>query len=921
MTQWSVHAQCGRELEIPTDTVRTVDLLIDAPYVVSRTAPQLCFEFPPSARRTQDWITECPRAGITAFYDQLGRDATIAAIVHYALVGVQREFTPDSRFLGVAITNQIEDRLDKLDPVSEVEGPLSTVRKFFENNEAVLQEALERAATATSEDQITCDNCGSILEAAPLLNCPDCGALIGGWPQIVHDEAKRERQDRYDQKLAGEIAEYNPESQFVIVGTASRPPDWIEDGTQVGYTTNNQRLLLGRVINTTESEVHVDYGDMGSLPLAEGMSVDLWSAESHITTILQQSWLLEARRDFTGLNTSTPGNNRLVQNSTRLLETIQQNSLPPITPQEHSRLMSVGQSHFPLNTSQRDVVNHVLGMAPGDLYTVVGPPGTGKTEVIAKAAHELANNGERVLVTSHTNIAVDNVIEKLAGDNPHRAVRVGRPEKVSTEAKQLMLEKVIDNESASVTDLLNRVDELKSAISEHQERINALEEHKNHLSYEVDSRLVDPNREAEINEEIASEREELTTLRRELRNKWEEAEASSVRQADIVGATLIRSQLGGLAQVEFDTVIIDEASQISTPAGLLAMATAKKWVLVGDHNQLFPVLKTISTDSGRPPAGASIFNFLRNRFGEDAWLRTHYRSVPEIIGFARKHIYNSNIKLADSGGDQITTPSHLQSDDLFVDEILNEPVSMVVTSDEQAWRQRYGSPFNKQEATVCTRLVARLVQDYGLDPSQIGVITPFRGQRNIIRNTLEPDYAVDVETVDGFQGRERDIIVYSIVGTDPGSLKFAGDHNRFNVAATRPKSKLIVVGNANRIGAKTTRDNILRSFISYTATQEAFFDWDTKSKTPPDLLDPRTTEPTKKEQQKETQGLPARDLKRLSDIVAMQPTTNAELASEWGLDSGKKVHRYLSSSLDSYYYRDELVRIRATEEAERLVES
>jgi hypothetical protein len=129
------------------------------------------------------------------------------------------------------------------------------------------------------------------------------------------------------------------------------------------------------------------------------------------------------------------------------------------------------------------------------------------------------------------------------------------------------------------------------------------------------------------------------------------------------------------------------------------------------------------------------------------------------------------------------------------------------------------------------------------------------------------------------------------------------------------------VGNANRIGAKTTRDNILRSFISYTATQEAFFSWDTKSKMSPDLPSPRTTEPIKKEQQEETQGLPARDLKRLSDIVAMQPTTNAELASEWDLDSGKEVHRYLSSSLDSYFYRDELVRIRATEEAECLVES
>lgn len=246
---------------------------------------------------------------------------------------------------------------------------------------------------------------------------------------------------------------------------------------------------------------------------------------------------------------------------------------------------------------------------------------------------------------------------------------------------------------------------------------------------------------------------------------------------------------------------------------------------------------------------------------------------------------------------------------------------MVATSDEQGWRKRYGSPFNKQEADVCVRLVARLVQDYGLDPDQIGVITPYRGQRNIIRDALESEYAVNVETVDGFQGRERDVIIYSVVGTDPGSLKFAGDKNRFNVAATRPKSKLVVVGNVSRIGAKTRRNNILRSFVKYTDTHDAFFDWDTESMEPPDLPSPLTTEPTDEEQAGENHDLPAKDLSRLSDIVTMQPTSNGELASRWDLDSGKDVHRYLSSTLDSYFYRDDSVRIRATEEAERLVES
>lgn len=921
MTEWCVHMQCGREMGLSTDTVRLVDLLIDAPYVVSRAAPQLQFEFPSSARRTQDWITDCPQAGITAFAEQLGPDAAVAATVHYALVGAQRVFEPGSRSLERTITNQITDRLDTLTNVSEIVDPVVTAAKFLKNNDAVIRDSLERATSNKNEGDLCCDNCGNSFESAPLLYCSNCDTLLGGWPQIVHDEAKRERQDRYKQRLSGEITEHNPNSKFVVVGTAYRPPDWIEDGSQVGYTVKDQRLLLGRVINTTENEVHIDYSEMGTLPLKESMSVELWSAESHITTILQQSWMLEARRNFKGLSTSSTDHQRLVQNSTSLIDTLKKESTSQITPEQNSRLESVGPGKFPLNDSQRKVVNHVLGMKPGGMYTVVGPPGTGKTEVIAKAAHELANKGERVLVTSHTNIAVDNVIEKLAGDNRHKVVRVGRPEKVSTKAKQLMLEKVVDSESASVSGLLDRIDELKSTISEHQERISALEEHKGYLSREVDNRLRDSDKEAEIDAEIATGREELTTLQRELRELWDEAEATSVRQADITGATLVRSQLGGLAQVEFDTVIIDEASQISTPMGLLAMSTAKKWVVVGDHKQLLPVLKSVTTESGSPPPGSSIFNLLRSRFGEDAWLRMHYRSVEPIIEFARNRVYDSNIELADKDGDTIETPSHLRSDGMFVDQILDEPLSMVATSEEQGWRKRYGSPFNEQEAHVCVQLVARLVQDYGLNTDQVGVITPYRGQRNVIRDALESDYAVDVETVDGFQGREREVIIYSVVGTDPGSLKFAGDQNRFNVAATRPKSKLVVVGNVDRIGAKTRRENILRSFVEYADERGAFFDWDAETKESPDLPRPLSGDIDDNEGEDDGDELPHRDLTRLSDIVAMQPTSNGELASRWNLDSGKEVHRYLSSTLDAYVYRDETVRIRATAEAERLIAS
>ncbi len=108
--------------------------------------------------------------------------------------------------------------------MSEIAEPVATARTFLENNDAIVQDALERAITIENESQISCDNCGFAFESAPQLTCPDCGVLLGGWSQIVHDEAKQERKDRYNQQLSGKIAEHNSEAQFVIIGTAHRSP-------------------------------------------------------------------------------------------------------------------------------------------------------------------------------------------------------------------------------------------------------------------------------------------------------------------------------------------------------------------------------------------------------------------------------------------------------------------------------------------------------------------------------------------------------------------------------------------------------------------------------------------------------------------------------------------------------------------------
>ena len=165
------------------------------------------------------------------------------------------------------------------------------------------------------------------------------------------------------------------------------------------------------------------------------------------------------------------------------------------------------------------------------------------------------------------------------------------------------------------------------------------------------------------------------------------------------------------------------------------------------------------------------------------------------------------------------------------------------------------------------------------------------------------------------------MIIYSVVGTDPGSLSFAGDQNRFNVAATRPKSKLVVVGNISRIGSKTKRNNILRSFIKYASDKNAVFDWNEKTRMTPTLPSPLPDDVDTNTSENTSNELPAKALKRLSDIVTMQPTSNGELASRWDMDSGKEVYRYISSTLDEYVYRDASNRLRATDEAFQLTNS
>lgn len=824
MPSWWVHRHFASQAGIDSEVAREVDTIIDAAPFLSDDTPFVKFNFPEGIAPKHDWMDDEPVNGAKAFKEQKGSDAAAAAILHVVLDRAKENLNAEAEYISTPLERaRIEGFLNQLASENEIQSEAELVDDFYHNNHDDILHIL--AVDKNAENAFSrCDWCGEDLSTEPSTGCPDCGVVLPGWPHIAYIEGRRQIEDRQSRLLPGTISEMSTRDQYLVVD-AVHQPDWIEDGTRVGYDTENRSGILGRVVDASEGEIQVDFEHSSGIYLVEGQDVRLFSAESSIGAALQVAWLLAFRHGLDTVTKIEPALDEIVGSAEYVRQLLSTTERSPPTIRTDSRSRQ-GIGGIQLDDSQLNVVEKSLGLDTGDLLSVVGPPGTGKTEVIAKTAHELASKGERVLVASHTNIAVDNVLEKLTQQSENTMVRAGRPEKVSSDVTEYMLSKAIsEGKHGTASDLVEKINQVKSNIYEKSKKVNQYEQH---LSNPPDAPIDNEDRIRKMEEEVSRLREELVEARRKIRELWEQAEAESVREVDITGSTIIRSHLGGLARVSFDTAIIDEASQISTSMGMLGMIKADKWVLVGDHNQLQPVLPTLENTS-ELSVNVSIFNTLRDRFGEDAWLRGHYRSADDIIEFPQQHVYDENIEIRSEYTPSSASPEVADPLSSAAAELLRGPGAVLVdVESEEEWLPYEKSLLNEKEAGVCYEIAGTLLGE-GTEQSivlsdQIGIITPYRKQRNTIENKFDST-APSVETVDGFQGREREYIIYSVTGTSRSNIEFASDLNRFNVACTRAQRKLIVVGNVEKIEKQMPRENILRKYIRYVENKGAIYDW------------------------------------------------------------------------------------------------
>ena len=399
-----------------------------------------------------------------------------------------------------------------------------------------------------------------------------------------------------------------------------------------------------------------------------------------------------------------------------------------------------------LDEFQSRAAEAALSLGENELMLVVGPPGTGKTRFISTAAR-LAAEKERVLITSHTNRAVDNAI---AGLPDSIAVRVGNPRKLSRE-------------------VMGHSVELKA-----EERLGELD--------------------ATTPEELA----ELAALR--ARQKEKEV-IEILNSARIVGSTLIKCATSPMLEQAFDTVFIDESSQALISAAMIAMDMGKKFVIVGDPYQLPPVLRRYRGDTSK----FSAFTFFYRLNPSAFWLRRHYRSNSEIIGFAARFVYGGRIEAAETCRN-VRLQTHAGNPVL-------DPEKPLVFVGVNGREEGKASKLNRAEA-IATAEICRQLVEAGV--SDIGVITPYVKQREIL-SQLVP---VEVNTVDAFQGREKDVIIFSTTATS--DLSFACEKRRFNVALTRARKKFIAMCNEKSFLIPKNRKTLLYHLFRHSRERGSF---------------------------------------------------------------------------------------------------
>ncbi|OKL63073.1 hypothetical protein UA08_01277 [Talaromyces atroroseus] len=455
-----------------------------------------------------------------------------------------------------------------------------------------------------------------------------------------------------------------------------------------------------------------------------------------------------------------------------------------------------------LNDSQKEAIRFAL--ASKEVALIHGPPGTGKTHTLIELILQLTRRNMRILVCGPSNVSVDNIVERLT---PHKVpiVRVGHPARLLPSVLDHSLEVLTQTSEAAeiVRDVRKEIDEKQASI-----------------------------RKTRNGRERRAIYGDLKELRKEFRERESRCVESLVAGSKVVLATLHGAGSHQLKNQKFDIVIIDEASQALEAQCWIPLLHASRAVLAGDHLQLPPTIKSADIEAKKKlnrtkaqetendssstslkgiKLEITMFDRLLTLHGPSIkrMLTTQYRMHEKIMKFPSDELYEGKLIAADFVKDRLLKdlPYDVEETDdtkeplIFID---TQGGDFSEKAEDEDITIKGGllseSKSNEMEAKLAVNHVESLI-DAGVRPDDIAVVTPYNAQVALIAQYLKEKYpSIEIGSVDGFQGREKEAIVVSLVRSNgKREVGFLGEKRRLNVAMTRPKRHLCVCGDSETI--------------------------------------------------------------------------------------------------------------------------
>ena len=457
---------------------------------------------------------------------------------------------------------------------------------------------------------------------------------------------------------------------------------------------------------------------------------------------------------------------------------------------------SIGIRHPNLNDSQNEALN--LIKSARDLALVHGPPGTGKTTTLVEAIKDTVSEEKQVMVTAASNAAVDLLAEKLTQQGI-RVLRIGHPARVTEE----VVSSTIDARLAEHADAKLLKDLRKKA-----EEYRAMgKKHKRHFGRE--------------------ERQQRTLLLNEARTLKEDARMledhmihDELNKAEVIACTLVGANSNYLQNRTFKTLFVDEASQALEPASWIPIMKCNRVVMAGDHWQLPPTVKSL--EAAKEGLSETVFGRNITKWNADVMLETQYRMHDDIMCFSNQYFYQGKLK----SGEVISQRRQLfEKSVLFID--------TAGCGFEEKLNPETLSTYNVEEGRFVLAQLDRILKEIPEGDAhqlKIGVIAPYKAQSELLKANL-PDLGlpgevlknITINSVDAFQGQERDVMMISLTRSNPeGIIGFLSNERRMNVAMTRARHLLVMVGDSATLSSNDFFDQLIQDLQQRNLYHSAF---------------------------------------------------------------------------------------------------